>query len=115
MAQQVEDVKVLNIDGTPYAVDAMSDEVQAMVDVFNGWNQKEADVRDELAMIQAAKNDISRRIILQVRQEKEEAEGAVEEGTPAGDTEAASTAAWMVLNTFGPVGALKLLSATQTV
>ena len=87
---QVEDVKVLNIDGTPYAVDAMSEEVQAMVAVFNGWNQKEADQRDELAMIQAAKNDISRRIILQVRQEKEEAEATTEEGTPNGDAPVAT-------------------------
>lgn len=73
---KVEDVKVLNIDEVPYAVDAMSEAVQAMVTVFNGWNQKEADLRDELMMVQAAKNDLSRRIILQVREDRDaEAEG----------------------------------------
>lgn len=77
---QVEDIKVLNIDGTPYAVDGMSDDVKAMVEVFNGWSQKEADAADELTMIRAAKNDLSRNIILQVRKEKEEEEAASAEG-----------------------------------
>lgn len=88
---KVEDVKVLNIDETPYAVDAMSDEVQAQVALFNEWNQRDADLSNELAMVRAAKNDLSRRIILQVRQEKEEAEGSATgtgdgtEGTGDGD------------------------------
>ena len=82
---KVEDIKVLNIDEVPYAVDAMSDEVKAMVEVFNSWNQREADVREELSMVMAAKNDLSRRIILQVRQEKEAAEGG-------SDTEASAEA-----------------------
>jgi hypothetical protein len=73
---KVEDIKVLNIDGVPYAVDGMSDDVKRMVDLFNEWSQKEVDVRSELAMVQAAKNDLSRNIILQVRKEKEEAEAA---------------------------------------
>ena len=76
MAKAIEPVKVLNIDDVPYAVDAMSDEVKAMVEVFNGWNQRDADLSDDLAMVRAAKNDLSRRIILQVRKEKEEAEAA---------------------------------------
>lgn len=79
---KVEDIKVLNIDDVPYAVDAMSDEVKAMVEVFNEWNQQEADARNALSMIMAAKNDLSRRIILQVREEKEAAE-APEEGAEA--------------------------------
>lgn len=74
MAKTVEPVKVLNIDDVPYAVDAMSNEVQEMVEVFNGWNQDEANILDDLAKIRAAKNDLSRRIILQVRKEKEDAE-----------------------------------------
>ena len=73
---KVEDVKVLNIDDVPYAVDGMSEQVQSMVDVFNEWNQKEADARDNLIMIQAAKNDLSRSIVSTVRKEKEEAEAA---------------------------------------
>jgi hypothetical protein len=77
---KVEDIKVLNIDGTPYAVDGMSDEVKAMVEIFNEWAQDEADARNRLMQVSAAKNDLSRQIILQVRKEKEEAE-AVEEDT----------------------------------
>lgn len=76
MTKQVEEVKVLNIDDVPYAVDAMSDEVKSMVAVFNSWNQQDADVTDKLTMVRAAKNDLSRRIILQVRQEKEAKEAA---------------------------------------
>lgn len=87
---QVEDIKVLNIDNVPYAVDGMSDEVKAMVDVFNGWSRKEAEALDELTLVRAAKNDLSRQIILQVRKEKEEAEAAEagEEVTDAPEAEA---------------------------
>jgi hypothetical protein len=88
---QVEDIKVLNVDGTPYAVDGMSDEVKGMVDIFNGWSRKEADAIDELTLIRAAKNDLSRQIILQVRKEKEEAEAqeGVTEDAPEATAEAA--------------------------
>ncbi len=86
MGKKVEPVKVLNIDDVPYAVDAMSDAVKDMVEVFNGWNQDEADLLDEVKKVRAAKNDLSRNIILQVRKEKEEAEAeaaaaAAEEAT----------------------------------
>lgn len=76
MAIKVDAVKVLNIDEVPYAVDAMSEEIQAKVTMFDGWNQKDADLSDELTMVRAAKNDLSRSIILAVRQEKEAAEQA---------------------------------------
>jgi len=89
MAKEVEAVKVLNIDDVPYAVDAMSDVVQEMVEVFNGWNQREADVSDDLMMVRAAKNDLSRRIILQVRKEQEEAEASVENSSGDGTVEPA--------------------------
>lgn len=88
MAQQIEDIKVLNIDGVPYAVDSMSEEVKKMVDVYNGWNVKEADARDALMIIQAARNELSRQIILQVRKEKGEAEAAEQAAANEGNTEA---------------------------
>ncbi len=87
--KQPEDIKVLNIDDTPYAVDAMSDEVQEMVAVFNSWNRKEAEAFDSLTMIRAAKNDLSRTIVNLVRKEKEEAEAAkaaAAEPAPASET-----------------------------
>jgi len=77
MAKTIDPVKVLNIDEVPYAVDSMSDAVKEQVEVFNGWNQDEANLLDEVRKIRAAKNDLSRQIIMQVRKEKEEAEAEV--------------------------------------
>lgn len=71
---KVEDVRVLNIDGVPRAVDSMSDVVKKMVAIFNEWAQREADARDELMLVQAAKQDLSRQIITQIRQEQEAAQ-----------------------------------------
>lgn len=68
---KVEDVKTLNIDGTAYEVDTMSVEVKKMVEVFNEWNHDEAIQRQNLMKTQAAKNDLSRQIILQVRKDLE--------------------------------------------
>lgn len=68
----VEPIKVLNIDEQAYAVEGMSDDIKALVNIFNEWNQKEADAADALAMIRAAKNDLSRQIIMSVRAEQEE-------------------------------------------
>ena len=83
MARKVEDVKVLNIDETPYAVDTLSEAVQDMVAVFNGWNQKDADLTDELTMVRSAKNELSRRIILQVREDMAASEEGTGDGTDA--------------------------------
>ena len=89
---KVEEVKVLNIDEVPYAVDSMSAEVQEMVEVFNDWNRKEAEIVDDLRIIRAAKNNLSMQIIQQVREEKEEAEAA-EDNTEAPAVETAEVPA----------------------
>jgi len=65
---KVTDITVLNIDDVPYAVDSCSEEVQALVEIYNDWNRKEADVRDELTRFQAAKETLSRQIITKVRE-----------------------------------------------
>lgn len=79
---KVTDITVLNIDDTPYAVESLSEEVQGLVDIYNEWNRKEADVRDELTRFQAAKETLSRQIITKVREsvaaETTEAEAPVE-------------------------------------
>lgn len=85
MVQAVQDIQVINIDSVPYAVDAMSETAQRLVGVYNGWNQKEADIRDELMVIQAAKETLSRQIIEQVRAEKAEAEAKTEDGPAVED------------------------------
>jgi len=78
---KVTDITVLNIDETPYAVESLSVEVQALVEVYNEWNRKEADVRDELTRFQAAKETLSRQIVAKVR-EGIEAEAEVEATAP---------------------------------
>jgi len=83
MAKQVESVKVLNIDDVPHAVSDLSSEVQEMVSIFDGWNQREADIVDDLQVIRAAKNNLSMTIIAQIRKEKEAAEGVAVEGNGA--------------------------------
>lgn len=67
---QVEDIKVLNIDEVPYAVDSMSDEVKQLVEVYNEWNQDLANAQKDFAQIRAAVQSLSNQIITQVRNEK---------------------------------------------
>ena len=71
---EVQDIKVLNIDDVQYNVESMSETSQRLVGVFNDWNRKEAAARDDLTILQAAKETLSRQIIDQVRKEKAEAE-----------------------------------------
>lgn len=80
---KVTDITVLNIDETPYAVESLSDEVKALVDIYNDWNHKEADVRDELTRFQAAKETLSRQIITKVREEIAGDETETTEAEPA--------------------------------
>jgi hypothetical protein len=79
MTQQVEDIRILNIDEKPYVVDEMSDEVKNLVSVYNNWNRKEASIRDELLLVHSAKQELSRQIILQVRKEQADASAAVDD------------------------------------
>lgn len=89
--QQVEDIKFLNIDNVQHEVEKMSGNVQGLVALYNNWNRKEFDAQKFLAeaqsnviMIQAAKADLSRRIIEQVRIDAaaaEQAKAEVEENT----------------------------------
>jgi len=65
----VNDITVLNIDETPYEVSALSEQVQALVEVYNAWNQKEVDAQGELAILQAAKQTLSAQIVAKVREE----------------------------------------------
>ena len=96
---KVTDITVLNIDEVPYAVESLSDEVKALVEIYNDWNQKEAEVRDELTRFQAAKETLSRQIIGKVREQvaadAEAANDAEEAPTDApadADTEAETPA-----------------------
>lgn len=86
---KVDDIKVLNIDETPYAVDSMSDEVKNLVEVYNEWNQDLADAQKEFAQKRAAVQSLSNQIIQTVRQEKAQAEAAAaQEAAEAAEGEA---------------------------
>lgn len=80
---QVEDIKVLNIDEVPHAVEDLPEEIQASVRVFNEWNQDLADAHKRHAQMTAATQALSQQIINQVRQYKEaEAQAAAAEAAP---------------------------------
>ena len=87
---QVEDIKVLNIDEVPYAVDSMSDEVKQLVTVYNEWNQDLANAQKDFAQIRAAVQSLSNQIITQVRNEK--AQEAAKAEQAKADAEAADAA-----------------------
>jgi len=97
----VNDITVLNIDETPYAVESLSEDVQALVEVYNAWNQKESDARGELAILQAAKQTLSAQIVAKVREETAAAAAAAAateanvttDEAAAADTEAAANEA----------------------
>ncbi len=78
---KVVDITVLNIDEKTYAVDSLTDEVKSLVELYNEWNHKEAEVRDELTRFQAAKETLSRQIITKVREHIAEEESAKEQDT----------------------------------
>lgn len=96
--QTLEDVKVINVDDVPYAVDACSEAVQNLVGYYNEWRAEEFDLKKRTLMVEAALRDLSREIITMIRKEKEEAEAAAEadvdvadaapEAAPEGDTAA---------------------------
>jgi len=87
---KVEDIKVLNIDEVPYAVDSMSDEVKQLVEVYNEWNQDLANAQKDFAQKRAAVQSLSNQIITQVRQEKAQEAAKAAEAKAAAEAEAAN-------------------------
>lgn len=78
-------ITTLNIDGEQFNVADLSDTVQRMVDIFNNWNKQEVEASDKLMMIKAAKSDLSRQIILQVRQDNNDAASTEDSTQPTTD------------------------------
>jgi uncharacterized protein YoxC len=72
--RQVEDIKVLNIDSIPYAVDSMSTEVKDLVDTYNNWNQDLSDAHKRFSQLSAATQQLSNQIVAVVRKEKADVE-----------------------------------------
>lgn len=61
------DIAELNIDEVKYKVEDLPEDVQGLIRIYNEWNQKEVDFRDEIVIMQAAKETLSRQIIDKVR------------------------------------------------
>lgn len=88
--QPVEDLKIINVDDTPYAVEQLPEEIQQLVGIMNTWLHDEADAKSELLKVQAAIRDVSREIVIGIRKhveaenaKKAEAEAANPEDTIA--------------------------------
>ena len=91
MGKKLEEIKVINVDNVPYDVTSCSTQVQALVEYYNEWRQKEFDLKREVVMIEAAQRELSREIIETIRREQEDKEDDVAQNTtPAADTAAAN-------------------------
>lgn len=79
----VQPVTTLNIDGNVLQVADLGPKVQALVGVYNEWNQKLADAQAQFALVQAALNDLSRQIIVQIKADSDAAAQAVADAAAA--------------------------------
>lgn len=92
----VEPVRVINVDNRTYDVASLPQQCQTLVAFYNEWRQKEADLKSELLLTQAAVREISREIVqtIQVEEAKKVApaagpgaEDALPEAAPAVETD----------------------------
>lgn len=88
----VQPILTLNIDGTAYNVTDLSAQVQALVGVYNDWNQSLADAQSKAALHQAALNDLSRQIIQQVKTDADAAAAAANDAAAAAPAPEAASA-----------------------
>jgi hypothetical protein len=85
---QVKDITVINVDGKTYAVDTTSEAVQELVELYNKFNRRAADIQDDLTMAVAAREQIAQQINFQLRREEQEAaDKAAAEMPPATEDE----------------------------
>lgn len=82
----VQPVTTLNIDNQSLQVADLSQQVQSLVGVYNEWNQKLADAQSVFAMTQAALNDLSRQIIVQIKTDADAAAKAANDAAAAANT-----------------------------
>lgn len=78
----VQPITTLNIDGSALNVADLSEKVQQLVSVYNDWNQKLADAQSTFALTQAALNDLSRQIIVQIKADQDAAAAAANDAAP---------------------------------
>lgn len=68
----VPPVTELNIEGEVLQVANLGPKVQALVTVYNEWNQQLADAQNRFALVQAAMNELGRQILAQIKQDAED-------------------------------------------
>jgi len=74
--QQIEPITIINVDEIPHAVSEMSTDVKRLVDFYNDWRQEESDAKSDLLKIQAAMRDLSREIVMTIKQEADARQAA---------------------------------------
>ena len=74
----IDPLTVINIDGVPHVVGQMSDEVQAVIAIYNEWRQREVDARNDLLLVQSALRDLGQNLVNRVREEQAAAAEAAE-------------------------------------
>lgn len=79
---QVEPVRVINIDNRTYDVGSLPATVQTLVGFYNDWRQKEADLKSDLLLTQAAVREISREIVQAIQAENAKAAEATPVDAP---------------------------------
>jgi peptidoglycan hydrolase CwlO-like protein len=83
----VNPVSNLEFEGEQHELSKFSEEVQALVEIYNEWNQKMVDARDEFQRSQAALQTLSNQIRAKVSEEltAEQPAPATTEPPPAGE------------------------------
>ena len=71
-----EEIKVLNVDGTPHVVNDLPENIQRMVEIYNKWRQDEIDAKLEVMKIEGGMRNLSGEIIQTVRSHLNPAEAA---------------------------------------
>ena len=79
---KVEPISVLTIGDKTHAVSNCSDTVKKLVDVMNGWRQKEVDTRNDLMLVQAAVRDLQREIVATIQEEERVANAEKDQPVP---------------------------------
>ncbi len=99
---QVQELKVLDIDGQKFLVEDMSDEVKALVAVYNEWNQDFTDAKKVAGQLQAAVQMAHNQLSAQIQNErKAEAEAAAAEAAKQAEANAANAEQAAVDDRFG--------------
>ena len=89
---QFNDVEVIQLDGQPFAVSAMSAEIQELMSIYNDWSRRAFDMQQELQMVNMAREAISQKIGQQHHNERAAAQQAADAAAADAATAAGAVA-----------------------